>query len=245
VERRRRFSVEQKLAILTEATIPGANLSEVGRRHGLLPAQVYKWRRFAELGVIGVPGASELPSFVAVEIAKDVPPLPTPVHGDNSPAVNDAPRRRRRCSTIRLIGLASTRGHFWRSMPDLSARCLWRLHQAVGSRPQAGSIGRGGVLGPCPPPFFILADAAANARRKAHGKTASPISPMALEAVHRIDTLFNTERSINVQAERRRTVRRELGTRLVADLEQWLREQRSKLLRGNDLAKAIDYMLKR
>ena len=78
VERRRRFSVEQKLAILTEATIPGANLSEVGRRHGLLPAQVYKWRRLAGLGVIGEPGVSELPSFVAVEVAKDVPPLPAP-----------------------------------------------------------------------------------------------------------------------------------------------------------------------
>jgi hypothetical protein len=32
--------------------------------HGLLPAQVYKWHRLAELGVIGVPGASELPSLV-------------------------------------------------------------------------------------------------------------------------------------------------------------------------------------
>jgi transposase len=35
VERRRRFSVEQKLAILTEATARGANLSEVARRHGI------------------------------------------------------------------------------------------------------------------------------------------------------------------------------------------------------------------
>ena len=67
VERRRRFSVEQKLAVLAEAMAPGANISAVARRHGLLPAQVYKWRRLAELGVIGVPGASELPSFVAVE----------------------------------------------------------------------------------------------------------------------------------------------------------------------------------
>jgi hypothetical protein len=32
---------------------------------------------------------------------------------------------------------------------------------------------------------------------------------------------------------------------LVADLESWMREQRAKLSRGNDLAKAMDYMLKR
>jgi len=95
-------------------------------------------------------------------------------------------------------------------------------------------------------PFFILADVAANARRKAQGKTASPISPLALEAVHRIDALFDIERSINGQsAEQRRAVRQELSTPLVADREEWLREQRPKLSRGNDLAKAMDYMLKR
>jgi transposase len=32
---------------------------------------------------------------------------------------------------------------------------------------------------------------------------------------------------------------------LVADLARWLHEQRSKLSRDNDLAKAMDYMLKR
>ena len=79
VERRRRVNIEQKLAVLSEATVPGANMSEVARRHGLLPAQVYKWRRLAELGVIGVPGASELPSFVAVEITRDIRSLPSPL----------------------------------------------------------------------------------------------------------------------------------------------------------------------
>jgi transposase-like protein len=98
VERRRRFSVEQELAVLTEATAPGANLSEVARRHGLVPAQVYKWRRLAELGVISVPGASELPSFVAVEITKDVPSLPSPVPKDKPAAAESAPRRRLRTS---------------------------------------------------------------------------------------------------------------------------------------------------
>jgi transposase len=87
VERRRRFSVEQKLAVLSEATAPGANLSAVARRHGLLPAQVYKWRRLADLGVIGMPGVSELPSFVAVEIARDVPSLPGPAAAEVKPIV--------------------------------------------------------------------------------------------------------------------------------------------------------------
>jgi len=54
------------------------------------------------------------------------------------------------------------------------------------------------------------------------------------------------ERSINGQsAERRRAVRQELSAPLVADLERWLREQWPKLSRGNDFAKAVDYMLKR
>jgi transposase len=95
-------------------------------------------------------------------------------------------------------------------------------------------------------PFFIMADVAENARRKAQGKTPAPISPLALEAVRRIDALFEIERSINGQsAEQRRAVRQELSAPLVADLERWMREQRAKLSRGNEVAKAMDYMLKR
>src|SRR5690242_14204052 len=75
---------------------PGANMSEVARRHGLLPAQVYEWRRLAELGVIGMPGASELPSFVAVEVAKDMPLLPAPLPEDKPARIDSAPRRLRR-----------------------------------------------------------------------------------------------------------------------------------------------------
>jgi transposase len=95
-------------------------------------------------------------------------------------------------------------------------------------------------------PFFVMADLAENARRAAQGKTPGVISPLALEAVRRIDALFEIERSINGQsAERRRAVRQELSAPLVADLQSWMREQRAKLSRGNDLAKAMDYLLKR
>jgi transposase len=88
-------------------------------------------------------------------------------------------------------------------------------------------------------PVFVLADVAA----KAQGKTAG--APLALAAVRRIDALFEIERAINGQsAERRRATHQELSAPLLADLQSWLHEQRAKLSRGNDLAKAMDYLLK-
>ena len=91
-----------------------------------------------------------------------------------------------------------------------------------------------------------MADLAENARRKAQGKKPAVISPLALEAVRRIDALFEIERAINGQsAERSNAVRQELSVPLVTNLEAWMRAQRAKLSRGNDVAKAMDYMLKR
>jgi transposase len=92
----------------------------------------------------------------------------------------------------------------------------------------------------------VLVDLAENARRKAEGKKPAVISPLALEAVRRIDALFEIERAINGQSPgKRKAVRQQLSAPLVADLEAWMREQRAKLSRGNDVAKAMDYMLKR
>jgi transposase len=95
-------------------------------------------------------------------------------------------------------------------------------------------------------PFFVLADIETSARRKAEGKAPAPISPLALEAVRRIDALFEIERTINGRAAQERyVVRQELSAPLVSELETWMREERPKLPRGSDVAKAIDYMLKR
>ena len=64
--------------------------------------------------------------------------------------------------------------------------------------------------------------------------------------MRRIDALFEIERTINGESpERRRELRQEASAPLVAELESWMREQRAKLSRGSDLAKAMDYMLKR
>ena len=91
--------------------------------------------------------------------------------------------------------------------------------------------------------FYELADIAAGKRR---GKRAPPISPLALEAVKRIDALFDIERGINGETvERRLAVRREQSAPLLADLEDWMRAERAGLSRHSPVAKAMDYMLKR
>jgi transposase len=94
--------------------------------------------------------------------------------------------------------------------------------------------------------FFVLADVAAPTKRKAQGKKADVISPLCLEAVRRIDALFAIERDINgCPAAQRREMRQEISAKLVADLHAWMLGERGKLSRTNDVAKAMDYMLRR
>jgi transposase len=94
--------------------------------------------------------------------------------------------------------------------------------------------------------FYVLADLAANAKRKAQGKAAAFVSPVALAAVRRIDALFDIERDINGQpAANRLAVRQRLSAPLVEELESWMRHERAKFSRHNDVAQAMDYMLNR
>ena len=80
--------------------------------------------------------------------------------------------------------------------------------------------------------FFVLADVAK--------------APLALEAVRRIDAIFAIEREINgASAEQRLVVRQQRSRPLVAAFDAWMRAKRAKLSRHNEIAKAIDYMLKR
>jgi len=91
--------------------------------------------------------------------------------------------------------------------------------------------------------FFELADIAKNARR---GRSAAAISPIALEAVRRIDALFEIEHDINrLGPSERLAVRQERSAPLLTELETWLREERAKLSRSASVARPIDYLLKR
>ena len=71
-------------------------------------------------------------------------------------------------------------------------------------------------------------------------------SPLAVEAVRRIDAIFAIEREINgIAAEQRLAVRAEQTRPLVRELQEWMRTERARLSRHADIAKAMDYMLKR
>ncbi len=90
--------------------------------------------------------------------------------------------------------------------------------------------------------FFELADIAAQLKKR---RKKAVISPLAVEAVRRIDAIFDIERAINGKpAQERLALRQELSAPLVADMEEWMRDNRSKLSKNSDVAEAMDYMLK-
>lgn len=88
--------------------------------------------------------------------------------------------------------------------------------------------------------LFVLADLAKSL------PSAKARAPLALEAVRRIDEIFAVERNINgLAAAQRHAIRQVRGAPLVTSLETWMRGERARLSRHADVAKAMDYMLKR
>ena len=90
--------------------------------------------------------------------------------------------------------------------------------------------------------FFELADIKEAARKKK--KVAEVISPLAVEAVRRIDEIFVQERALTGQsASARHSLRQQVLRPMVEDLHDWMRRERSGMSRHNPVGKAIDYMI--
>lgn len=67
-ERRRRWSLEEKLRILGQSVAPGSSASLVCRLHGISSGQLYTWRRQFRTG--------QLTGFAPVRLAPPVEELP-------------------------------------------------------------------------------------------------------------------------------------------------------------------------
>jgi transposase len=107
---------------------------------------------------------------------------------------------------------------------------------------QGGPITEAGCWAHARRKLFELADIAS----KACNQKSTTISPIAFEAVRKIDAIFMLERSINgLSPEQRVAARRRDTAPLVDELIDWMKRERGKLSRHNEVAKAMDYMLKR
>jgi transposase len=87
---RRNWPPEVKGRIVRESLAPGATVSGVARRHGLMPQQLTRWRRLARQGRLALPVAPEVETvaeddagaFAALVVAEDPTPEPaTAVEG--------------------------------------------------------------------------------------------------------------------------------------------------------------------
>ena len=79
VERRRKWSAQEKAAIVAESLVEGAVVSEVARRHGLSPQQVFGWRSRLRDAVKGsAPSSEATPAFVPAIVEDEQPSLAAP-----------------------------------------------------------------------------------------------------------------------------------------------------------------------
>lgn len=58
-ERRRRWSAEEKMAMVRESFEPGKSVSMVARQHGVNPNQLFGWRKLYQTGSLSAVSAGE------------------------------------------------------------------------------------------------------------------------------------------------------------------------------------------
>ena len=71
-ERRRRWSVEQELRLVSETREPSARVRSVAVRHGVCESLLFTWSRQADEGVLAAP---EMPMFMPVQMLEPPPAL--------------------------------------------------------------------------------------------------------------------------------------------------------------------------
>lgn len=117
-ERRRRWSIEEKLRIVAETQEPGARISDVAARHEVYPSLLFNWRRQVREGLLSAP----LPArFVPVSVAR--------ADADGRTAVDVLPAAKRGSAASRQAGCIEI------SLPN---GCRLRVDQQV----DAGALRR-------------------------------------------------------------------------------------------------------
>jgi transposase len=130
IERRRRWSAEEKLAVVMASLDPGAVVTNVARRYDVTRQQVYDWRRAARRGELGMPGG--VMGFVEVVAG---PPTDDPATAAEAAPIavapDSAPTAGAMAAPGMTIEIVLLGGRMLRAPADLPAADLRRLIGAV------------------------------------------------------------------------------------------------------------------
>jgi len=92
VERRRDWPTEQKLEIVAESLVDGVVVSDVARRHGISPQQLFGWRAKLRSAIsASAPTPAAIPTFAPVLVdessSRRIPALEPPRQPDEAPTI--------------------------------------------------------------------------------------------------------------------------------------------------------------
>ena len=125
IERRRRWSAEEKLAVVMASLEPGAVVTNVARRFDVTRQQVYDWRRAARRGEVGMPGG--VMGFVEVVAG---PQADDPATGSEAALIGAASDSAMAAPGV-TVEIVLVGGRVLRAPADLPAGDLRRLIGAV------------------------------------------------------------------------------------------------------------------
>jgi transposase len=124
-ERRRRWSVQDKLRVVADTQEPGARVCDVAARHSVCQSLVFTWRRQARDGVLVEP---EMPAFMPVQMLEAPGPVTTiSPHREQHSAPAAEPIR----SQVGLIEIELGNGRQVRVGSDVNLAALRRVLAAL------------------------------------------------------------------------------------------------------------------
>jgi transposase len=121
-ERRRRWSLDEKLRIVAETDEAGVRVSEVAARHGVYPGLLFTWRRQVRDGLlVAPPSAMFAPVRLLAAESEAEPEVRRASHGELSPPAAETSGRGG------MIEIILANGCRLRVDQQIDVRALWRI----------------------------------------------------------------------------------------------------------------------
>ncbi|WP_158292290.1 IS66-like element accessory protein TnpA [Paracraurococcus ruber] len=127
VARRRRWTLEQKLALVEEVSRPGASVAAVADRHGMSRSLLFEWRRQVREGTMpGVVRAEAAPALVPVRVVEGALPKEP-----SCPPPSPRGSGERAAKSVAMVEVVLSNGRVLRVSEAIRPEVLGRLAAAL------------------------------------------------------------------------------------------------------------------